>query len=399
MKLIKRESYLNRLIGLKNTPDIKIITGIRRCGKSELLRAYINFIKNNDDNANIIYLDLQNIEYEYLLDYISLNNYIIEHYKVGFNNYLFIDEVQLCKNFEKAINSIHSKKIYDIYLTGSNAFLLSSDLATLFTGRAIEIEVFPFSFKEFNEYFEFQDIKKSFDSYVKIGGMSGSYVYDKDEDKISYLKGVYETILMRDLVNRKNIRDKLLLKKISDFMLSNISNLTSLRKIANTLSSSNQPTNHKTVGEYISGMAESFLLYKTLRYDIQGKSYLSTIEKYYVVDHGFRNAILGRKNMDYGRIYENIVAMELYRRGYEVYVGKLYQNEIDFVAINSKEKIYIQVSDDISRENTLKRELSPLLSAKDAYPKILLANTNHPMYTNDGVKIFDIARWLLGDEN
>lgn len=229
-----------------------------------------------------------------------------------------------------------------------------------------------------------------------MGGMSGSYVYSNEIDRISYLKGVYETILMRDLVNRKGIRDTVLLKRLSDFMFSNISNLTSLRKIANTLTSNKQAVNHKTVGEYILAMTESFILYKMLRYDIQGKSYLSTIEKCYLVDHGFRNAILGRKNIDYGRIYENIVAIELFRRGYEVYVGKLYQKEVDFVAIKANEKIYIQVSDDISSEKTLYRELSPLFSIKDAYPKILLANSKHPMSIFEGVKIMDISRWLLG---
>lgn len=399
MKIIKREKYLDRLIGLKNTPDIKIITGIRRSGKSELLKEYIKYIKKIEKDSNIIYLDMQDLENEKFLDFRVLNDYINDNYKKGVNNYLFIDEVQLCKNFEKTINSIHSKKTFDIYLTGSNAFLMSSDLATLFTGRAIEIEVFPFSFKEFYEYFEEKNIDEAFLDYINIGGMSGAYVYKTEEDRKAYLKNIYETILLRDLVQRNDIRDINLLEKISDFMMSNISNLTSFRKIADVLTNNKQNINHKTVSEYISHMCEAFLLYKTNRYDIQGKSYLSTIEKYYLVDHGFRYSILGKKNMDYGRIYENIIAIELYRRGYEVYVGKLYQKEIDFVAVKDSEKIYIQVSDNISNEKTLERELSPLLQIRDAYPKILIANTKNPMTLMDGVKVYDIARWLLGDES
>lgn len=399
MKIIQRSHYLHQLINLQGTPDIKVITGMRRAGKSELLHAFIDHIKASEGTcANIIFLDLQDLDHEHLLTYNNLYDEIVNHYDSQKTNYLFIDEVQLCKDFEKAINAIHAKKLFDMYITGSNAFLMSSDLATLFTGRAIELSIFPFSFEEFCQYYDTFSIEEAFEAYVNMGGMSGSYLYKTDEDRKAYLQNVYETIVMRDLVTRHDIANMGLLKRISEFMLSNIANLTSYRKIADTLTSHGQATNHKTVANYISYMTEAFLFYRVNRYDIQGRAYLSTIEKNYLCDHGFRFAILGRTNMDYGRVYENMVAIELLRRGYEVYVGKLYQKEVDFVAMKANEKIYIQVSDDISQESTMQRELAPLLAIRDGYPKMIIANTKHACVLREGVPVIDIARWLLGDE-
>lgn len=395
MKRIERPDYLNRLIGLRNTPDIKIITGIRRSGKSELMRSYINYINSVDADANVIYVDYFNLDYDELKDYKSLNNYVKERYIAGKNNYLFVDEIQLCYKFELVINSLHNSGEYDIYITGSNAFLLSSDLATLFTGRYIEIHVFPFSFKEYCDYYSEEKVDDLLERYLMQGGLAGSYVYGSENDRKSYIEDVYSTIVKRDLVDKYNLPDTVVLEHLSSFLMDNISNLTSPNKIADTISGNIAETNHVTIGRYIKHLCSAYLFYDIKRYDIRGKKYLQTSEKYYLCDLGFRYALLGTRNMDYGRAYENIVCIELLRRGYDVYVGKLYQKEIDFVATKGSEKIYIQVSDNISDETTLSREISPLLQIKDAYPKMLIAKTGHDMYQKEGIKIIDITKWLI----
>lgn len=424
MKLIERTDYLNRLKRVKGTPDIKIITGIRRSGKSELLRAYSTYLENtygnqssklyasakhaqlpnalrqqdnsNNQELNIISIDFNNLNYENLKNYKSLFKYVESRYIPGAYNVLMIDEVQLCPKFELAINSLHNSNKYDIYLTGSNAFLLSSDLATLFSGRFVEIPVFPFSFAEYCEYFEItSNFNDALQKYLQQGGLAGSYVYANQDDAKAYIKNVYTTLVKRDLVDKYAISEVSLLDSICEFLMDNIANLTTANNVSSILKQNQIETTHITVGNYLKYLCNAFMFYKVKRYDIRGKKYLETNEKYYLADTALRYAILGTRNMDYGRAYENIVALELMRRGYSIYVGKLYQKEVDFVAIKASEKLYIQVSDNISDDSTLERELSPLKAIKDSYPKILLANTRHDSYDIEGIRVIDIAQWLL----
>ena len=358
MRLIPRNSYMEKIINVIGTPDIKVITGVRRCGKSKLLESFKKYIDENIQDANIIHINFNLPEFEELLTFRALYEHINSLYKENMQNFVLIDEVQMCEDFEKAINGLHASEKYDIYITGSNAFLLSSDLATLFTGRTFEIKVFPFSFKEYVRYFDLSDRYEALSSYIKEGGMAGSYLYKDPEEKYDYIADVFDTLIVRDI-------------------------------------SMNEKIHHTTVGSYMQYLCNAFAFYKIRRYDIKGKKYLSSNDKYYLSDHTFRYAKLGTRNMDYGRILENIVAIELLRRGYEVYVGVLYKKEIDFVAIKRSEKIYIQVSDNISDDKTFEREVSPLLQIKDAYPKMLIARTRNDEYQYEGIKIFDLADWLL----
>lgn len=394
MKLIKREYYLNKMIDVIDTPDIKVLTGVRRSGKSKLLEAFKDYVIQNISDANIIHINFNLSKYDELKEYKSLNQYIEANYVEKKHNFVLIDEIQMCNGFELCINDLHAKEIYDIYITGSNAFLLSSDLATLFTGRTFEIKVYPFSFDEYVNYYELTDKYSAFDKFMIEGGMAGSYLYKNQEDKYEYIENVFDTLILRDIRQKFNIKNISLMDKISQFLMDNISNLTSARSITDTLTSNKDKINHKTVGAYLSYLCNAFAFYKFRRYDIKGKKYLISNDKYYLSDHIFRYAKLGTKNLDNGRILENIVAMELLRRGYEVYVGVLYKKEIDFVAIKQNEKIYIQVSDNISDDKTFEREVSPLLQIKDAYPKIIVARTNHEKYLYEGVEIIDIVDWL-----
>lgn len=394
MKLIKRPFYLENLLNVKDVPDIKIITGVRRSGKSKLLDAFYDYLINDKQEKNVIRIKLNLKKFGSLLDPDKLYEYVDNEYVDGVTNYLIIDEIQQCVGFERIINSLYEEERFDIYLSGSNAFMLSSDLATLFGGRYFDLKMFPFSFKEFNIYYNNVNPIDSFDEYVIRGGMAGSYLYKNQNDAYEYINGIYKKTISKDIVKRFKVENEPLLTMIADFLMDNVGNKTSIRNIANSLTSNSYKANDKTVGSYVDYLCKSFLFYPFTRYDIKGNKYLESDKKYYLVDLSFRFANIGTKNMDYGRLYENLVAIELLRRGYEVYVGVLYEKEIDFVAIKNGYKYYIQVSDDISRPETFEREVKPLLSIKDAYPKILIARTKHPESQYEGIRIIDIGEWL-----
>lgn len=395
MKLIERTTYLSEMLELADTPDIKVITGVRRSGKSKLMETLAQKIVERQPDANIIHINYNLTDFESIMEYRSMEAYVEERYAPNRQNYLLIDEVQMCASFEKAINSLHAREKYSIFITGSNAFLQSSDLATLFVGRTYEIPVYPFSFAEYLEYFPSRNIYDGLTAYISDGGMAGSYLYKTEDQKRRYINSeVLNALVVRDIVRKYKLRNEQLLHALIDYLMDNIGNLTSIRSIADTLESSRMKADHKTIGKYVDALCKAFAFYRFRRYDVRGKRYLRSEDKYYLVDQSFRFARLGTKNMDYGRVLENIVAMELLRRGYEVYVGVLYKKEIDFVAIKQGEKLYIQVANNISEEKTFEREVSPLLAIKDAFPKMLIARTYQPEYQHEGIRIVDAAEWL-----
>lgn len=397
MKLIERTAYLSEIEGVMGTPDIKVITGVRRSGKSKLMEAFADKLLEGDPSANVIHVNFNLTEFEGLLEYHALEDFVEERYDSSRNNYLLIDEVHMCEGYEKAINSLHAKEKFDIYVTGSNAFLQSSDLATLFVGRTYELHILPFSFREYMAYYPNESPYASLTSYISEGGMAGSFLYPNVEQKYRYINNeVLNALIVRDIVSKYRIRNEPLLHELIDFMMDNIGNLTSAQSISDTFARSGTKADPKTVRAYMDYLCRAFAFYRVRRYDIKGKRYLRTEDKYYLSDHGFRYARLGTKDMDYGHVLENVVACELIRRGYETYVGKLRGKEVDFVAMRRGGREYIQVAYDISEPKTLEREVAPLLGIRDAYPKTIIARTYQPEYQHEGIRIVDAADWLLG---
>ena len=390
-----RRKYLDDILRTIGTEDIKVITGVRRSGKSFLLDDFKKYVIENVKDASIISFDLSSLKYEELREYHALNDYVEKHYVNNKRNFLFIDEVQMCKGFELALNSLHASRKYDIYIMGSNAFLAGSDLATLFVGRTYTIEVYPFSFAEFMRYFNYQDRYEAFDKYVREGGMSGSYEYQTLEDKYGYLRETYDTLIVRDIEEKHGVKNVAVMDRLSDFLMDNASKPTSTRNITNTLISNKIEASNKTIAEYVKYLCEAYAFYKVRRYDIKGKRYLTSTDKYYLSDHAFRYAKLGTKVANFGDTYENIVAIELIRRGYEVYVGAMRNSEIDFVAIKDGEKLYIQVSYLIIERETMEREVAPLINIPGGYQKLLIAGTRQSEMQYEGIRIVDIADWLL----
>lgn len=396
MKLIERTTYLSEIKSLVGTPDIKVITGVRRSGKSKLMEAFASEVKAHDRKANIIHVNFNLTEFENLMEYHALEDYVESHYDATKNNYLLVDEIQMCDGFERAINSLHAREKYDIYVTGSNAFLQSSDLATLFVGRTYELHILPFSFAEYMTYYPSANPYASLTSYIAEGGMAGSYLYANVEQKHRYINTeVLNALIVRDIVNKYKIRNEPLLHTLIDYMMDNIGNLASAQAITEALERAATKADPKTVRSYIDYLCKAFAFYRVRRYDIKGKRYLNSEDKFYLSDHSFKYARLGTKDMDYGHVLENIVACELMRRGYEIYVGKLRDKEVDFVAMKRGSREYIQVSYDISEPKTFEREVGSLLRIQDAYPKTIIARTYQPEYCHEGIRIIDAADWLL----
>ncbi|MCI6190615.1 MAG: ATP-binding protein [Clostridium sp.] len=396
--MIERKEYLNTLIDFKDKHIIKVLTGIRRCGKSTLFILFQNYLLNNGVNKEqIISINFEDIDYEELLDYKALYKYIKERLTPNKMNYIFLDEIQNVPNYQKAVDSLFIKNNVDLYLTGSNAYLLSGEIATLLSGRYIEIQMLPLSFKEYVSYFNDKtDLSRKYTDYLINSSFPYTLELNGSKKNIrEYLGGIYSTVVLKDIIARKNINDVFMLESIIRFMFDNIGNLCSIKKIADTMTSDGRKITSPTVENYLSALVDSYILYKVRRYDIKGKQYLKTGEKYYVVDIGLRYYLLGTKKVDMGHILENIIYLELLRRGYEIYIGKVGSTEVDFIAINDEGIEYYQVALTVHDEKTLERELYPLNSISDHNPKYLLTLDDDPPTSHNGIKQLNAIDWLL----
>ena len=400
--MIERTEYLEELKRWKDKDLIKVVTGIRRCGKSTLFEQFIDYLKNNDINdEQIIHINLENADYDFQ-NYKELYDYINNKISEKKQYYIFLDEVQNVEQFQKAVDSLYIKKNVDVYITGSNAYLLSGELATLLSGRYIEIKMLPLSFKEYITAFDDKNYYQLFLNYMKDGGMPGNIniLKSNPNDIDKYLDGIFSTVVYKDIMARNNINDKTLLENILKFIFDSIGSPVSTKKISDTLTSRGISTSNHTVENYITAFTESFLIYKTERFDVKGKSLLARDYKYYVVDSGLRNYLLGKKaDSDMGHILENIVYLELLRKGYKVYVGKVDDLEVDFVAENRDGLKYYQVSLSVRDENVLTRELKSLQKTGDHYPKYLLTLDMDLEADYDGITKINIIDWLLDKSN
>ena len=407
---IDRKEYLDFLVKSKDRQIIKVVSGVRRCGKSTLFEIYKDFLLENGVEKNqIISINFEDMDYEELTDYKKLYEYIKSKMIEDKRNYIFLDEIQHVDKFEKVVDSLFIKENTDLYITGSNAYFMSSELATLLSGRYIELKMLPLSFKEYYqaklEYEKMEQkenrISKTLIQYYNEYIVNSSFPYtlqlDNDLKNIhEYLSGIYNSVLLKDIVARLKISDVMRLESVVKYVFDNIGNLTSLSKIANTLTSMGRKTDAKTIEKYIRGLIDSLLVHEVSRYNIKGREFLSTLSKYYVADLGLRQMILGNRNIDMGHILENVIYLELLRRKGNVYVGQFDKNEIDFVVINSNEIEYYQVALTVLDENTLKRELDTFKNIKDNYPKYLITLDDVMVNTDyDGIKVVNALEWLL----
>lgn len=400
MRLIKRKEYLQQLINWRDKKVIKVITGVRRCGKSTLMDLYKScLLEQGVANEQIISINFEDYDYIDLLEPRNFYAYVKERIlSDGRMTYFFFDEIQNVKDFERVVDSLYIKPNVDIYITGSNAYMLSSELATLLSGRYVEIKMLPLSFKEYVEVSgDEHELPRKYRNYIETS--SFPYVLDMKQDARvirEYLNGIYNTIVVKDITQRNRFPDTMMLESVLRFAYDNIGNILSTKKIADTMTSDGRKIDTKTVEKYLNALMESYMLYQCKRYNIKGRQYLKTLDKYYAVDMGMRKVLLGSKAMDAGHILENIVYLELLRRGYGVYIGKVDDLEVDFVAMDDKGMTYYQVSATVRDEKTLKRELASLQSINDHYPKILLTLDDDPEMEYAGIRKINALDWLLG---
>lgn len=407
--LINRPEYLNQLVQNKDVDLIKIVTGIRRCGKSSLLDLFHQYLlKNGVSEDHIVHMNLESLRYRDLTDYLSFYDYVSGKIQGSGKTYLIIDELQVIEHWEKAIESFRLDYDVDIYITGSNAYLLSTEFSTLLSGRYVEIRVLPLSFKEFLEFYEFDPavtVEEKFQRYLQFGGMPVLREYQFHEARIHQaLEGIYATVVLRDILQRNPQADQNMLQKIMLFLCSNIGSITSPNNIGNVLSNEGDIQKRKniagkTVEKYISMLRNAFVIYSVGRYDVKGKQLLKTLGKNYVIDMGFRNMLLGYRDADRGHILENIVFLELMRRDYRVYIGKVGEMEVDFVAERPDDKIYIQVTESMQSPETRERELRPLRMISDNYEKIVLSMDRNFIHSYDGIKSLYLPDWLISSSD
>ena len=406
-ELINRPAYLNQLIQNKDVDLVKIVTGIRRCGKSALLDLFHQYlVESGITESNIIHMNLESLRYRSITDYLTFYDYVSERIAKEGKTYLIFDEPQAVEHWEKAIESFRLDFDVDIYITGSNAYMLSSEFSTLLSGRYIEIRLLPLSFKEFLTFYEFSEsitMEEKFQRYLQFGGMPILREYHFNEARSNQaLEGIYSTVVLRDVLQRNPQADQATMQKIMLLLCSNIGSITSPNRIGNVLSNEGDIKTGKvkniagkTVEKYIAMLRSAFIVSSVGRYDVKGKQLLKTLGKNYIVDIGFRNMLLGYRDVDRGHILENIVYLELIRRDYNVYIGKVGETEIDFVAEKPNEKLYIQVTESMQSTETRERELRPLRMISDNYEKIVLSMDHSYINSYDGIKSINLIDWLL----
>ncbi|MCL2101725.1 MAG: ATP-binding protein [Fibromonadales bacterium] len=399
-----RETYLKTLLDYKDKKVVKIITGIRRCGKSAMLSIFANELrKMNIPQKQIIEMNFESMKFKNIISHEELYSYVAKRISAKKKTYLFFDEVHIVEKWERAVNSFLVDFNVDIYITGSNAYLLSSELSTLISGRYVEIKMLPLSFKEFLDFNNFDSalaMEDKFLLYAKYGGMPAATDYNFNEKMIyEMLEGVYNTVIIKDIMQRNKITDSILLKKLTDFLAHSIGSINSINSISNFLVSNKEAEHksapNKTIESYITALQNAFVFYELKRYDVKGKSLLKTLGKNYIVDIGIRNMLLGYRDAEKGHILENIVFLELLRRGYKVHIGKFLNFEIDFIAETPKEKIYFQVSESLIDKSVFEREIAPLKSIKDNHEKVILSQDKNFITSYEGIKIKNVVDFLL----